>query len=272
MRIDLHMHSNLSDGKLPPEDLLRSCVSAGLDVVAITDHDIAPRMAAGRHRLMGRNVFCVHGAEVSAMHRGVELHLLVFFPGQMPEEFRQFLVGRAKERADRYSQAIASMALSGVQTPSSADCAGERALTRLHLARALVEAGHVEDVRDAFQQWLGVEHGHVPQLQLQSEELIRKAHAMGGVVSWAHPDPEQLQEWCGELAEMGLDAIEVGRPGGGKASRNTSIRIAHRHRLLVSGGSDYHGWMGAPLGAFSFPLRLAKPLFRRLGVPTSGPN
>ena len=83
-RLDLHLHSTLSDGKLSPEDLLTECAEAGLDCIALTDHDLPPALKAGRNMVGKKVLHVLHGVELSGSHEDREFHLLVYFPGEMP--------------------------------------------------------------------------------------------------------------------------------------------------------------------------------------------
>ena len=91
-RLDLHIHSNHSDGRYPPEEVLRRASVGGIDVLPLTDHDQPPALKAGPQVVAGRTIRVLHGVEVSAMSGDEELHLLVYFPGEMPEEFRDRLM------------------------------------------------------------------------------------------------------------------------------------------------------------------------------------
>jgi predicted metal-dependent phosphoesterase TrpH len=140
---------------------------------------------------------------------------------------------------------------------------GERALTRHHLAGALVASGKARRFTEAMERYAGPQAGLVPALTLSAGEGIAAAHAAGALVSWAHPSDEQLRRWLKALTRLGLDAIEACRPGLGPLVRGRMMRAAHDHGLLVTGGSDWHGW-GGSVGAFAFPWREAEPLLRRL--------
>ncbi|MEC7946572.1 MAG: hypothetical protein VX265_03330 [Myxococcota bacterium] len=261
------MHSTLSDGKLPPDQLLQRCAAGRLDLVALTDHDLAPQLPAGWHTVAGRRIRMLHAAEVSGVWEGRELHLLVYFPGDMPQRFRDFLVSRAQHRAKRYEAARASLGLPGVAPADDAAWRGERAITRHHLSRALVEAGHVGDLPAAFRTYTGSQHGHVPPVDLAWKDAIAEARECGGVTSWAHPRIADAQSCTKTFKQFGLQAIEAIRPGLGHHGRAVLQRIAHKHGLMVTGGSDWHGWTGGSPGQFSFPLREARALMRTLGVP-----
>ena len=263
---DLHLHSDRSDGEHPPEEVLRRCAVNGLDVVALTDHDIGPGLRAGLHTVAGRQIQVLHGAEVSGVHEGKELHLLVYFPGEMPPSFVSFLTARASSRAERYDLAVESLGLEGLPPADDRAHAGERAITSLHLSQALVDAGHATELRDAFARYTGRRQGHVPAVSLSFLDAIAFARGAGGFTSWAHPDSDDVQRWAGQFASHGLQALEVFRPGVGASGRNELLRVAFKHGLVASGGSDWHGWDKGGLGGFSFALRSARPFAEALGI------
>ncbi len=266
LRFDLHLHSSRSDGEFAPQEVLRRCAGAGLDVVAITDHDIAPELHAGLHTVAGRTLQVLHGAEVSGVHEGKELHLLVYFPGEMPASFVDFLQDRARARAERYDQAVANLGLPGVGCADERSRAGERAITRFHLSQALVEAGHVPALSEAFRHYTDSKHGLVPQVTLSFLEAIELARASGGFTSWAHPDQADARRWVADFARSGLQGLEIHRPGVGASGRSQLLRLAFKHGLVTTGGSDWHGWSKGDLGGFSFALRSARPFVEALGL------
>lgn len=256
-RLDLHMHSSRSDGRHSPDEVLRRCAAGGLDVVALTDHDQPPAWAAGLVTVGSRTLRVIHGAEISAMHGAEELHLLVYFPGDMPAAFADFCRERSRARANRYAEAIASLGLEGVEPPDEASRQGDRALTRYHLASALTRAGHATGVGDAFERVLNRKPDPVPPLDVTWADAISVARDLGGYTSWAHPPTDQASAWTGAFAKLGLHALEAVRPAIGQGVRDTLGRLAFKHGLGVTGGSDWHGWHAGELGAFSFPMRQA---------------
>lgn len=263
---DLHLHSDRSDGEHAPAEVLRRCAVNGLDVVALTDHDISPGLHAGVHRVAGRELHLLHGAEVSGVHEGKELHLLVYFPGEVPDDFAGFLAERTRARAERYDLAVHNLGLDGLPPADERARAGDRAITRLHLSQALVQAGHARDLRDAFDRFTGRSHGKVPPVTLGFLEAIDLARAAGGFTSWAHPEAADVDRWAADFAAGGLQALEIYRPGVGASGRAHLLRVAHRHGLVATGGSDWHGWDKGGLGGFSFAERVARPFVEALGI------
>lgn len=240
-RLDLHMHSNRSDGSEEPDEVLRQAARGGLDIIALTDHDLPSALPHGRVVVRGHPLWVLHGAEVSGVYQGVELHLLVYFRGQMPEEFATFLKGLAQGRADRYEQARENLALADVPMADEMARSGERALTRLHLAEALIQAGHVRSLQDAFNRYLGSEHGQVPHVELSFEDAVKTALAAGGILSWAHPSIPQATKWARDIAALGVHGMEAYRPSISKEHRRKVRSLARKNGQLVTGGSDWHG-------------------------------
>lgn len=246
-RFDLHLHSLRSDGRYEPMEVLSRCARGGLDVVALTDHDLPTELAPGLHEIEGRTLRVIAGAEISGVHvdaRGTarEHHLLVYFRGEVPQGFRDFCTEQCKARARRYEAAMQRLALPGIEPPTEEARRGESALTRHHLARQLVTHGHVTNLRDAFSRYLGESHGLVPPIELSLVEALRVAHAYGGITSWAHPPISLLDETLPELVAHGLMGIEGLRPQLSSADRHKYKSAARRHGLLLTGGSDWHGW------------------------------
>lgn len=250
-RIDLHMHSNASDGQYSPEEVLARAAAGGLDLIALTDHDLPPALPWGPHEVGGRRVHVVAAAEVTGLHAGREYHLLVYFPGAMPPAYRDWLAGRAQARAERYDGALARLGLGDLPGASAAAYAGHLGLTRHHLARALLAAGVAPTFSDAMRRLLVP--GTVPLLDLPYVECIRIAREAGGWCSWAHPPLADAQLYLPAFAAAGLQGLEGLRPTLARPQRNGLKRLAARFRLRLTGGTDWHGWRDPPLGLFSVP-------------------
>jgi 3',5'-nucleoside bisphosphate phosphatase len=249
-KFDLHIHSDLSDGRFPAEDVLERCAAAGLHVVALTDHDLANAVHPGEWRFGSRSIRVISAAEISGTHEGREFHLCVYFPGDVPTGFRDFCAIRAKERAVRYSSAVQSIGLPGLECEDDEALRGKRALTRLHLAQALVQAGHVNTIRDAFATYTGDRHGHVPQVGLNFVDAIKVARGFGGLTSWAHPPVKFVRSHLPTFVDAGLHGIEGYRPRLKARTRAVYKKAARTYGLFLTGGSDWHGWKDPDLGLF----------------------
>lgn len=253
-RVDLHLHTNRSDGKYEPEEVLRRCAAGGLDVVAITDHDIAPDIAPGPHLIEGRQLHVLAGAEITGELDGTEYHLLVYFPGEVPEGFGAFCTRQCELRAARYQIARTNLGIEGIPEADAAALAGERALTRLHLARSLVELGHARHTGEAFGTYLAKVCGNVPCLPLSLLDAIATARRFGGITSWAHPSIADAERHLPRLVAAGLQGIEGLRPHLNSRDRGRLRKLARRQGIFLTGGSDWHGWADERVGLFALTL------------------
>ncbi|MFC9427753.1 PHP domain-containing protein [Streptomyces sp. NPDC056987] len=252
MRIDLHTHSTASDGTDTPAELVFNAAAAGLDVVALTDHDSTRGHAEAIAALPGldRPLTLVTGAELSCRLDGVGLHLLAYlFDPEEPE----FLRERELVRDDRVPRARTMVArLQELGVPITweqvARIAGDASLGRPHIATALVELGVVETVSDAFTpQWLANGgRAYAEKHELDPFEAIRLVKAAGGVTVFAHPlavkrgavVPESA---VARLAEAGLDGVEADHMDHDAPTRARLRGLAAELGLLTTGSSDYHG-------------------------------
>ena len=265
MRLDLHVHSDRSDGRYPPAEVLRRAAAAGIDVLALSDHDLDPVLSAGDHHVEGRTVRVIAAAEVSGHHGGKEFHLLWFFRGAPPREASAFLRTRAQARAHRYDEAMLRL---GVADRADAEAhAGSRSLTRYHLADALVRCGRVKSPHDA---WHLLGSDTVPLIDLSFCDAIRAARRFGALTSWAHPSTADANRHVVEFVAAGLQGIEAARPSLDKSTRKGLRALAKKHGLFITGGSDWHGWWHGDLGDFRFDDEHAAAFVTRLDQVAAG--
>ncbi|GHG34994.1 PHP domain-containing protein [Streptomyces hydrogenans] len=249
MRIDLHSHSTASDGTDTPAELVRNAVAAGLDVVALTDHDTT-RGHAEAIAAAPEGLTVVPGAELSCRLDGIGLHMLAYLFD--PEE-PALLAERELVRDDRVPRAramVAKLQLLGVPVTweQVARIAGDGSVGRPHVAEALVELGVVPDVSGAFTtEWIADGgRAHVEKHELDPADAIRLVKAAGGVTVLAHPAAVKRGQVVPEsalaaLAEAGLDGIEVDHMDHDEPTRARLRGLAKELGLLVTGSSDYHG-------------------------------
>lgn len=249
MRIDLHCHSTASDGTDTPAELVRHAAAAGLDVVAITDHDTT-RGYGEAIAALPAGLTLVTGAELSCRVDGISLHMLAYLFD--PEE-PALLAERELVRDDRVPRARAMVAgLQELGVPVTweqvARIAGDGSVGRPHVATALVELGVVASVDDAFTtDWLADGgRAHVAKHETDPFEAIRLVKAAGGVTVFAHPGaakrgrtvPESV---IADMAAAGLDGIEVDHMDHDPDTRERLRGLAKELGLLTTGSSDYHG-------------------------------
>ena len=250
MRIDLHAHSNVSDGTETPAGVMASAAQAGLDAVALTDHDSTDGWTEAAAAARELAVALVPGMEVSCRtHEGISVHLLSYLhdpahPGLLEE------ITKAKDA--RFTRAERMVSLLAEDYPLSWDdvihhVAPGATLGRPHIADALVAAGVVADRSEAFDTILTsrsrywVQH-YAPD-PAYAVELVREA---GGVPVFAHPVASSRGRIVGdrtyrEMIDAGLAGLEIDHRDNPEEGRVFLRRLAQRHGLLVTGSSDYHG-------------------------------
>ncbi|MFF4798523.1 PHP domain-containing protein [Streptomyces sp. NPDC001351] len=249
MRIDLHAHSTASDGTDTPAELVRNAAAAGLDVVALTDHDTT-RGYAEAIAAVPVGLTLVTGAELSCRVDGVSMHLLAYLFD--PEE-PALLAERELVRDDRVPRAKGMVAkLNGLGVPVTWEqverIAGGGSVGRPHVATALVELGVVPTVSDAFtEEWLADGgRAYVEKHETDPFEAIRLVKAAGGVTVFAHPGAGKRgrtvpESAIAEMAAAGLDGIEVDHMDHDEETRARLRGLAKELGLLTTGSSDYHG-------------------------------
>lgn len=252
MRIDLHTHSNASDGTDSPAGLVRAAHAAGLDVVALTDHDTTAGWAeaAGALPALSRGLQLVRGTEISCLHEGMSLHLLAYlFDPRHPGLAEA--IALAFDDRDRRARVITERLVAAGYPLTYADVqaqvSGGAAVGRPHIADALVVAGVVPDRNAAFEELL---HAHSPYVVRHEAvgpvEAVRLVRAAGGVPVFAHPAAAKrgrtvAEEVIVQMAAAGLAALEVDHRDHTEPAKAHLRGVARDLGLLVTGASDYHG-------------------------------
>ena len=249
MCIDLHTHSTASDGTDAPAQLVRNAAAAGLDVVALTDHDTT-RGYAEAIAALPEGLTLVTGAELSCRIDGISMHMLAYLFD--PDE-PALLAERELVRDDRVPRAqgmVGKLNELGVAVTweQVLRIAGEGSVGRPHVATALVELGVVPTVGDAFtEDWLADGgRAFVEKHETDPYEAIRLVRAAGGVTVFAHPAASKRgrtvpEAVIAEMAAAGLDGIEVDHMDHDPDTRARLRGLAKELGLLTTGSSDYHG-------------------------------
>ena len=281
MRIDLHTHSTASDGTDSPAGLMRAAAAAGLDVVAITDHDTTAGWdEAFAARPAGLTV--VPGVEFSCVHheadgRRIALHLLAYLVDPADAAIQGEWRRLRESRRVRGRTMVENLAAAGypISWEQVSALAGDGSVGRPHIGRALVDAGVVADVDTAFRDLLSSRRPYyVRKLDTDVFEAIRLVRAAGGLPVFAHPvatrrGPVVSDRTVADLAAAGLVGLEVDHPDHGPDDRARAAALAAELGLVGTGSSDYHGTNKAtPIGArltsdAAFEQLMALPAARR---------
>lgn len=269
--IDLHLHTTASDGRLTPAELVRRASAAGLSTIGVTDHDTVAAVDEATRLAAAVGMRVVPGIEITAVHEQRDVHVLGYFfdsrhPGlaRFLEAQRALRVSRLREIGARLARHGVPVDIEGVLLP-----AAERPGTsvgRPLIARALVAAGHVASMQEAFDRYLAAgQAAFVPRTGRTPAEVVAILHAAGGIASLAHPGVTARDAIIEPLVETGLDAIEVYHSDHPPETTAAYLALARRLGTGISGGSDFHGEPPASPGSAG-PRRGTRGTRATLGV------
>lgn len=255
MKIDLHTHSNASDGTDSPSELITNAIDAGINVLALTDHDTVAGWGEAEAALIshpqGAKLKLVLGSEISCQDRdGTSIHMLGLLFDPNFEPLRQEMEKTRENRLTRMERIVARLNEAGIEITMAEVYAQKRddaTLGRPHLADALVARGHISNRDEAFTTYLhNGSKFYINHYSPSPTEAIRLIKAAGGVSIIAHPLASRSgrkvePEIFAELIAAGLDGIEVHHRDNAEEEKSQLIEIAREHNLVVTGSSDYHG-------------------------------
>lgn len=249
MRADLHNHSSVSDGTEPPAVVIRRAAEAGLDVVALTDHDTVAGQREAASALP-EGLTLLPGSELSCRLDGHSVHMLAYLfdpendalAGEMAE-IRESLLHRARAMVRKLNELGVPITWEQVS-----EIAGGGVVGRPHVARAMIDTGLVSSIEEAFSpEWIGPGgRAHVSRYALDPAKAIRLVRGAGGVTVVAHPRGASRgwqipDDVIADLAAVGLTGIEINHPQQDEQERGRLTELASRLGLVGSGGSDDHG-------------------------------
>jgi len=244
--IDLHLHTTASDGRLAPRELVTLAAASGLRVMAVTDHDTTGAVADVQAAAREQGLDAVAGIEITAVLDGRDVQMLAYFVDVADGAFQRFLTAQRAARITRLEAIAERLAELGVPVRLEAALKLARlqssvSVGRPQAARALVAAGHVKDMHQAFDRYLGAGRpGFVPRVGPPPVEVIPIVHAAKGLVSIAHPGRTQIDDQLPGLRDAGLDAIEAYHSDHDEPTTARYAALATELDLLVTGGSDFH--------------------------------
>ena len=264
LNIDLHTHSNCSDGTLTPDALIARAAAAGVQVLALTDHDTIAGLEQAQRSASTHNLHLVPGVEISASWRAQSLHVLGLWIDPACAGLRDVLHAQGERRGERMRKICARLDKQGL--PGSELLAAVQASpgvpTRMHLANALVAGGHVDSADQAFRRYLGSGKGaHVAAEWPALDIVVGWIRAAGGVASLAHPARYSLssgarRQAISDFVAAGGAALEVLTGANGAQHVEAVSALAVKFGLSGSVGSDFHD-----------PKHTWNPLGRSLKLP-----
>ena len=277
--VDLHIHSNYSDGAFSPDELVRRASAAGLITIAIADHDSVAGVSEGISAGTLNNIEVIPAVELSVQFRSwQDVHLLGYGIDVSDDTFLEKLNGFRERREHRNMDILERVnGMLADESRAAIDLSevlvfARDAIGRPHIARALLERGYAGTVEDAFNRYLIP--CNVPKCYWPIDDAIREIRRIGGVAVLAHPtsisaDRQELQEIISALYDLGLDGIEVFNNMAQLDEMEFLRRFALESGLLITGGSDFHGIeegleMGKGRGGIRFSNTILASLRKRL--------
>lgn len=246
---DLHTHTKASDGTCEPAENVRLAKEAGLTAVAITDHDTVAGIPEALEAGKRLGVEVIPGVEVSSVGRGQDIHVLGYFVPYGDAAFQERLVSLRETRHERNKLLIARLNELGIpitlENVYRRKQGTDKNIGRPHIAEELIELGVVSSIDEAFAKYLGKEGAaYVNPPRITPQEAITLIKEAGGVAVLAHPGLYDDDELVQELIVFGLDGIEVNHPDNSEEQKTLYRKWAEEHGLVMTGGSDFHGWRG----------------------------
>ena len=267
---DLHTHTYHSDGTRSPKEVVDVALAHGLDILCISDHDNLAAYFEIKTYADGRGVTLVPGMELSCIHAGIDVHVLAYAFNAHDERIEQRLRGFRETRQQRGYAIVDRLRELGLNISRDRvdQLAAGGATGRPHVARALVEAGYVASVSEAFDKYLGTgKPGYVEKERFAIREAVELIRTAGGVTSIAHPTlyPNH-NKLVPELLDLGIDAVEVLHPQVDENHRHRYASIARFRGKFTTGGSDDHGAVktSETLGTIRVPETMIQPVLDRL--------
>ena len=279
--IDLHVHSNCSDGTLSPEEVVHYAKSKGLSAIALTDHDTVTGIDLALQKGLEIGITVVPGIEFSADYMGKEVHILGYYIDYKQQELLEKLDALVESRKKRNLLILDKLA--ALNMPLTFEDLGEgchpgTVLTRAHFAAALLRKGYVATRDEAFAKYIGAgKPAYVPREHFTAVECIQMIHKAGGLAALAHPklygfSNSEITQILKDLKSKGLDGVECVYSTHSKDEIAHLLQVCSNLKLLPTGGSDFHGDnkpnldMGTGYGHLQISFELLQALKNRLDL------
>lgn len=272
-KVDLHVHSNNSDGTLTSTEVVQEAMKQGLRAFALTDHDTVKGIQEAREAVLSLKetkhyeLEFIPGVEISAGYGKSDIHILGLFVDETNEHLKEVLEGVERARDDRNIKMAENLAAAGLPISIEAlyEAFPDAVLTRAHFAEYLYKVGAVKEIKDAFKKYLSTDGPYyVLRKYMSPKEAISLIREAGGIAVLAHPliyhlPEHQLKELIVSLKNEGLMGLEVMHSTNVNNDESYLRGLASQYSLLPTGGSDFHGnvkpdiQMGVGRGNLSVP-------------------
>jgi 3',5'-nucleoside bisphosphate phosphatase len=271
--LDLHLHSTVSDGRLTPSELVRFAHGRGVTTMALSDHDATDGVHAAQQVGTELGVRVIPGIELSTDLPGASIHILGLFLEHADPAFQQRIRNFRETRLTRAEQMVEALGRIGapISLERVFEIAGEGSVGRPHVAQALLEAGHIQSIDEAFDRFIGRGGpAYFEGFRLEPAEAVRDIHSVGGFASWAHPnelDGKNWREFLPQVVDAGIDGLETyySKEYGPDVLADM-LDACRAYDLVPTVGSDFHGFgtLQAPPGSVASPPDLLERLEERV--------
>lgn len=247
--IDLHVHSNASDGTLTPASVVELAAQKGLSAIALTDHDTIEGIPEALEAAKSLPLEVIPGIELSCVYLGEEIHILGLYVDPADKNFitetdtlKDIRMKRNTEMIHRFQNAGIDITLSEVQAGNP-----DTVITRAHFARVLLEKGYVKNMDQAFKKYLSYSGPYCPRKEkITPEHAMKILHDCNASPVLAHPyqyhlGDQKTEELVSYLKEMGLHGLEVYHSSNNQYESGKLKKLAKKYQLFPTGGSDFHG-------------------------------
>jgi predicted metal-dependent phosphoesterase TrpH len=271
--LDLHLHSTVSDGRLAPAELVRFAHQHGVTTMALSDHDATDGVSMTQRVGDELGMRVIPAIELSTDLPGASIHILGLFLDHTDPTFQETIRGFREARLERAEQMVQALTSIGapIRLERVFEIAGEGSVGRPHVAQALLEAGHIQTIDEAFDRFIGRGGpAYFEGFRLEPAEGVRLIHSVGGFASWAHPnelDGKDWREFLPAVLEAGIDGLEAyySKDYGPDYPR-LLVEACQAYDLVPTVGSDFHGFgtLSVPPGSVPSPVDLLERLEARV--------
>ena len=244
MYADLHIHSTASDGTLTPKEIVKIALEKGLSCISLTDHDTTDGIEKAMEAARGTDLEVIPGVEINTDWDGAEIHILGYYLDYQLPFFQAFLREMRLSRELRVEAMVKKLADIDVNLTYERvlEIAGEGAVGRPHLARAMMEKGYVSSIKDAFERYLGYgKPGYVPRTKMDPYTAIAVIERAKGIPVLAHPGLANRDNLIPAFTKKGLLGIEVNYPFHTPEMVEQYQWFCRKFCLVMTGGTDFHG-------------------------------
>ena len=248
MKIDLHIHTTYSDGAFSPEQVVDTALDCDLNVIALTDHDniLSHKIASDYVKKQGLKLEIIPGVEINTIYKGYEVHILGYFMDVNNSEFQELLKTQQQARVDQTTQIVdllnkkAGIRVKYEDIKSLVAQGGS--IGRPHIARAIVSAGGVANVMEAYAKYINDSSPvYVTRNTVSPHDAVEIINDAGGIPVFAHPiDVDISEKLTKELVSYGLRGIEAYHRKHSPAVVEYFSSLAEKYGLIITGGSDFH--------------------------------